>query len=435
MRDVPKGWAETTVGLVTVPVQKTKPRDRPHAQFDYIDIGGIDPERAVIAEAKAIIGAEAPSRARQVVREGDTVLSTVRVNLRKTAIVPQALDGAVASTGFSVLRPAFGVDPRFLLYQVIEAGFVEALSTHQTGSSYPAVRDQDVRSMPFRLAPLGEQERIVAAIEDHFSHLDAAEASLHRARRSLDRLRLSILMELCSGDWPVRQLGDIATGVRNGMFVSRPSTAPPGVPIFRISAVRPLALDVADVRYAEVSADEAVPFQVVEGDVLFTRYSGNPSYVGACAVVPPGAAGILHPDKLIRVSLDRSVALPAWVAISLSVGAGRAQIAARLKTTAGQVGIAGGQLKTVQVPLPPIEEQAHRISRWDAASDQMSTMSSAIEGATRRASNLRRSILADAFAGQLVVPDPTDESASALLERIREAASTSSSPRKRSQLE
>lgn len=339
---------------------------------------------------------------------------------------------AVPTNFVQLLRPRSELAPRLVLWLLVweyTRGTTEKFQRATT--NIRNLQTKDYLDHPVALPPVAEQARIVAAIEEHFSHLDAAEALLRRAQRSLERLRLATLMDICSGTWPVQQLGAFAASLRNGMFVSRPAADPPGLPIFRISAVRPLALDSGDVRYADVSAEDAAPYQVEEDDVLFTRYSGNPSYVGACAVVPAGAAGTLHPDKLIRVSLDQAVALPSWVAVYLSVGAGRAQIDARLKTTAGQVGIAGGQLKTVEVPLPPIDEQARRIARWDAASDQMSALSSDIEKATRRASNLRRSILAAAFSGQLVQQDVADEPAEALLERIREAVPAHDSSRKR----
>lgn len=62
--------------------------------------------------------------------------------------------------------------------------------------------------------------------------------------------------------------------------MSRPAAEPPGTPIFRISAVRPLALDVNDVRFADIEPAKANGY-FVEDDLLFTRYSGNPDYVGA----------------------------------------------------------------------------------------------------------------------------------------------------------
>ena len=48
--------------------------------------------------------------------------------------------------------------------------------------------------------PLPEQRRIVAAIERHFSRLDAAVASLERAQANLKRYRTSVLKAACEGE-------------------------------------------------------------------------------------------------------------------------------------------------------------------------------------------------------------------------------------------
>ena len=199
MNELPRGWVETTIGEVSLRVAKHRPDECPNGEFSYIDISSIDNGRHAIVEAKRIAGRDAPSRARQLVAAGDTVLSTVRTYLKNTAPVPPELDGATASTGFSVLRPAPGIEPGFLLHRVLEGEFVHELSTRQTGTSYPAVRDVDVRAMPIEMPPTAEQRRIVQAIEEQFSRLYAGVESLQRARRNLARLRASVLQAAVEG--------------------------------------------------------------------------------------------------------------------------------------------------------------------------------------------------------------------------------------------
>lgn len=432
MSDLPQGWTNALIGELTLPIDKHDPRKSPKAVFEYIDIGGIDGDRMRIQSTKRYSGAEAPSRARQLVRSGDTVLSTVRINLTKTALIPERLDRATASTGFSVLRPSPALLPKFLFHHVTSRPFIVALAKKQTGSSYPAVRDRDVRGMSIDVPPLREQRRIVAAIEEHFSRLDAAEAALRDAARRTEALPNSACMNLTADEgWPVHQLTDLLSSLRNGVFVSRPSADPPGLPILRISAVRPRTLNSKDVRYADPPPDKAERYRLNVGDVLFTRYSGNPRYVGACAVVPPDASGLLHPDKLIRGVVDTAQVDPRWISAYLSVGAGRASIQSRLKTTAGQVGISGRQLKSVEVAVPSLSEQSRRCAEIDRFTELSNRFSEAIGSALQRSAATRRSILGAAFSGQLVPQDPTDEPASVALERIAAERAAEKPTRKR----
>jgi type I restriction enzyme S subunit len=317
---------------------------------------------------------------------------------------------------------------RFLLH--VLQPYLDAVHAVTSSVTVKHLSSRTIQDLPIPLPPRAEQERIIAAIEEHLSRLDAAEAAVRSAECRLNSMRRSIIEEITRGDWRRRPLGDVLLSLRNGCFVSRPKADPPGLPILRISAVRPLALNSSDVRYAPDSLDRPPDFQVRPGDVLFTRYSGNPDYVGACAVVPAEANGLLHPDKLIRGVPDTSVVLPGWIALVAAGSVGRHEIEQRLKTTAGQVGIAGAQLKSVPIPVPSLGEQAERLARWERAHDAMGRVQSEVDVCLRRAERARRSILTAAFSGQLVPQDPDDEPASVLLERIRSERAASTPPKR-----
>ena len=190
-----------------------------------------------------------------------------------------------------------------------------------------------------------------------------------------------------------------------------------------------MQLRVDDIRYASPVPDGASAYAVEAGDVLFTRYSGNPNYVGAAAVVLPDGVGVLHPDKLIRVIVDRDRVLPEWIAAYVTAGTGRREVEQRLKTTAGQVGISGSQLRTVPIAVPPISYQQQAVDKIAAVLAERERLRQTLSAVEVRVEALRRSILSEAFAGQLVPQDPSDEHASLLLERI--AASRSTKPNRR----
>ena len=313
---------------------------------------------------------------------------------------------------------ARGPLPEYLRYYLLSEAISGRLGDAARGVGIHHLGAAGLSTFPVPIAPAEEQARIVGKLEEHISRLDEAENSLHSAERRVRQLRAAVLESAVAGPWPRHELGELLKSLRNGLFVSRPSPGPPGTPIYRISAVRPLELDIYDVRYARVSDSEAAPFFVEAGDLLFTRYSGNPSYVGACAVVPGAAPRALHPDKLIRGVVDPAMAHPKYVAIAVSVGDGRREIEKRLKTTAGQVGIAGGQLRTVPIPLPSLDEQRRIVQEVELRLTGLSTLSSAIERARRRSDRLRCSVLLRAFAGELGTHDPGDEPASELLASI-----------------
>ncbi|WP_406364322.1 restriction endonuclease subunit S [Streptomyces sp. NBC_01579] len=173
--------------------------------------------------------------------------------------------------------------------------------------------------------------------------------------------------------WAWVELGEIATSVKNGMYVSRPGTEPNGTAILRIGAVRPMRLSLDDLRYTGLDWQEVQDQagDVMPGDLLFTRYNGNPEYVGAGAVVPDGAPELAYPDKLIRVRVPAEVMNSRFLAYAWASPRVREQVRGQVKTSAGQAGISGASLKRVRVPVPPLAEQ-HRIV--EALEEQLSRL-------------------------------------------------------------
>src|SRR4051794_29970959 len=131
--DMPAGWARAAVGDICEQVETTRPDERPNEMFRYIDISSVDRLTHTIESPQELRGELAPSRARQLIREGDVLISTVRPNLRTIARVPPELDGQVASTGFCILRPRTGINADFLFYTILEEQFQRRIQAKARG--------------------------------------------------------------------------------------------------------------------------------------------------------------------------------------------------------------------------------------------------------------------------------------------------------------
>lgn len=435
MRRAPDHWTSTTVGEVTLPVDKHRPEDEPTYEFPYVDISSIDNGTNKVVEPKLVLGRDAPSRARQIVRAGDTVLSTVRTYLKNTAIVPADLDGATASTGFSVLRPdSDRVDPRFLFYRVLEQGFVEKLSEKQTGTSYPAVRDRDVRAMAFCYPPLPEQRQIVDAIEEQFSRLDAGVGSLRRAKRNLARLRTSVLQSATQGglvatlpedkpatklmadvgieplrsgpaelppSWAWASLGSILReGLSNGRSVP---TRDDGFPVLRLTCLKEGRVDLAERKGGDWGQDEASPFLVEKGDFLVSRGNGSLRLVGRGGLIDQTPDPIAYPDTLIRVRPRVDLLVPSLLAFWWDAPLVRRQLEPQARTTAGIYKINQSIIGRVVLPIPPASTQTRIVDELNRQLTLIKAMTAAVETAARRSASLGRSVLSSAFAGQIKI--------------------------------
>jgi type I restriction enzyme S subunit len=270
------------------------------------------------------------------------------------------------------------------------------------------------------------------------ARVDACRDRLDRLPALLKRFRQSILAAATSGqlteDWRVNNsctrqwteqpLGAIILEMRNGLS-PKPSEQPPGAKILRISSVRPGKLDFYDHRYLVVDSATLNQYQLKQDDLLFTRYNGSLDFVGVCAIVPELSEGFVYPDKLIRVRVDRKKVAPKYVEITFGSQSVRSQVEDFIKSSAGQKGISGGDLKTTNIPIPPLPEQTEIVRRVEILFAFADRLEARLASARRQVSQLTPALLAKAFRGELVAQDPADEPASELLKRLaaqREAA-------------
>lgn len=137
----------------------------PRTHIRYVDVSAVSRERLAITAAEHVPANQASSRARKIVKTGDTLFATIRPGLARIAQVPSDLDGEIASTAFCVLRPNRAlVHPDFLFFAVANRPFVERVADLETGASYPAVRDSDVLDQMIPLPPLTVQGDIAATM-------------------------------------------------------------------------------------------------------------------------------------------------------------------------------------------------------------------------------------------------------------------------------
>ena len=470
---LPGGWVWTTIGEITQPIEKVRPRNNPDEHFTYLDISSINNRSNRVVEPKAYYGAEAPSRARQLVRANDVLFSTVRTYLRNIALVPEAYDGQIASTGFSILRGEPGVSPKYLFYYALTDRFLSELGKLQRGTSYPAVRDGDVRAQPIPLASPPEQRRIVAEIETQFTRLDAAVVGLERAQANLRRYKAAVLKAACEGRLvpteaelarvegrhyePADQLlARILAERRTHWEAEHPGKgykepAPPdtedlpelpegwawavweqlcervtvghvgpmkkeyvesGIPFLRSQNVRENRFDPRGLRYISPAFHAKLAKSALHpGDVVVVR-SGS---VGVTCVIP---------ENLPEANCSDLVIIRSPIEILPDYGSYYMNSRAKSYVKAGQVGVALTHFNTksvaaLPVALPPLAEQRRIVAEVDRRLSLVAALEVSVEAALARAGRLRQAVLKQAFEGRLVPQDPNDELASVLLERIR----------------
>ena len=227
--------------------------------------------------------------------------------------------------------------------------------------------------------------------------------------------------------WCWASADEVLASLRNGIS-TKPDEAS-GLRILRISSVRPLRVDVGDVRFLR-SEDEYLPYLLANGDLLLTRYNGNPELVGVAGVVRGLTEATVYPDKLIRATPVTSVVSAEFLELAFATGKTRRHVAARGKSAAGQVGVSGTDIKSAPVPIPSFGEQVALVNAVHGRFERLRGLADCLSASSLRLPELEKTILARAFRGELVMQDPNDAPGEA-----RPRARVDSTPaRRRSQI-
>lgn len=194
--EIPEKWEVRSIDEIAfVNPEALSNKTDNNYEFEYIDISSIE-KPGKIGKTARYKFKDAPSRARRLVRTGDTIVSTVRPYLKGFAFIDKEHDGRVCSTGFAVLRPKASIDPLFLFQSILLNNFVEFLKSRMTGSNYPAVTASDIKEYKFGVpTDINEQKEIAKILSIYDRKLGVEEATLIQ----LTNLKKSLMQSLLTG--------------------------------------------------------------------------------------------------------------------------------------------------------------------------------------------------------------------------------------------
>ena len=437
MNQLPAGWEKTAIGEVA----EINPRPSVEAPSDdthvsFVPMAACEAETGRLDASESRQFGELRKKSYRHFEEGDVVVAKITPSMEngKAALAKNLLGGqAFGTTEFHVLRPSSRMDARYVLHFVLQPSFRGDAARQMTGTAGQLrVPAEFLRQASIPLPPLDEQQRIVDAIDEQLSRLDAGVASLQRARRNLARLRDSILRSAVQGrlvgqipaergvSQPIRSI--MLRGDRPRPDPSTLRALPEGWAWLWLPELGELGRGKSKHRPRNDPRLYGGPYPFVQtGDVRnsggrITSHSQTYSEEGlaqsrlwptetVCITIAANIADsalltypACFPDSVVGLIANPQVALPEF--IEMFIRTARSRLDAFAPATA-QKNINLRILSDVAVPVPPIEEQARivdELSRYQSIIDKAET---AVEGGFHRSRGLRRSVLRDAFAGRL----------------------------------
>lgn len=327
----------------------------------YIDISSIDNKTKCISSYTKIPAKKAPSRAKQILKLNDILVSTVRPNLNAVAINTLDEDTVVVgSTGYCVLRSTEKIENKYLFYFCQSPTFIEQLVKRAKGASYPAVSNVDVKNIQIPLPPLPEQRRIAAVLDQVSSLIALRKAQLAK----LDLLVKARFVEMF-GDpvknemgWEVVQLSKLTTKIGSG---ATPRGGEESYTSEGISLIRSMNVHNGNFKYeklAHINNEQAKILEnvtVEENDILINITGAS---VARSCIVPTQIlpARVNQHVSIIRCNINR--VLPHYLN-QLLLNQNYQNLLLSIGGTGGATreAITKQQLEQLPIPLPPLDFQ------------------------------------------------------------------------------
>jgi type I restriction enzyme S subunit len=393
-------------------------------------------KRPKLSTAQDLITEAAVKASATSLIDADSVLMVTRSGILSHSL-PVALNlvPVALNQDIKAITPSPATDGLFLwfAFKCFERDILN--ECRKGGTTVHSIEFPSLLDFVIPLPPLAEQKRIVSKIEELFSELDAGEESLRRARRQLGVYRQSLLKQAFEGKLTApwrKQNPQLLESSWHEVEVSEVLTSKPtngrsvkdrigGFKVLRLTALRGGKIDLREYKEGDWEAAEAANHVVRKGDFLLSRGNGSINLVGRGGVVMENA-DIAFPDTMIRLPLDLRLVDPSFFVYLWNSHQVRRQIEESARTTAGIYKINQSLLTRYRLPLCSLPEQREIVRLLDEQFTVIEQNEREIDAALKRSAALRQSILKKAFTGQLVPQDPTDEPASALLERLRKEA-------------
>lgn len=191
---IPQGWHVDRLKYCTdLDSEKLSEKTDPEYAFNYIDISSVT-EYGGIGSTQEMTFDKSPSRARMIVHDGDTIISTVRTYLKAIAYI-DGLEDHICSTGFCVVTPNKKLHPKFGYYLLQSDYFVQKIVSESVGVSYPAISSSEIGNMSIAIPDPEEQTRIARHLDNKCAEIDALITAKEKTNALLKERRQSIIYE------------------------------------------------------------------------------------------------------------------------------------------------------------------------------------------------------------------------------------------------
>ena len=285
--------------------------------------------------------------------------SGASVNLNHRAML--GCDAYVVSHLSVIIPNLQRILPDYLYYWSLS---YDPRSQAQT-TSLPSLPLSLIKAASIPVPPISEQRRIV----DLFSRAEGIVRLRRDAEKTAAELIPALFIDMF-GDpatnpkgWPIDSLGDVLDSADYGSS-SKASDDADGMPMIRMGNVSYAGnLDLTDLKYIVLPADQVERYHLKYGDILFNR-TNSKDLVGKTGLWK-GAFEAIAASYFIRLRVRAEVVCPDYVWAFMNSGFMKRKIFSTARGAIGQSNINSKELRAFALPIPPLPLQRKFAQRCD----------------------------------------------------------------------
>lgn len=315
------------------------------------------------------------------------------------------------------------------LYYYFKYRWVDYNNDKMFGTAIPYIRLGNLNEFEIPVPPLSEQQRIVEQIESLFAKLDEAKEKAQEVIDGVETNIEAVLYNAFSGkltqywrkensvdyNWENSTLSKIVSGLKYGSS-EKSDYNNNGTPVLRIPNIGEGVIDFSDLKYMQGELGNSY-HEVFENDILIIRSNGSRDLVGKCAIVPALERRYAYASFLIRIKASDKV-LPKYLVRYINSSMARGQLFAKAKSSSGIHNINSKELGSIRIDVPTIEEQTEILKIIEPLIKKELDVKDITSNMIENIAELKKSILAKAFRGELGTNVSSEENSIELIKKM-----------------
>lgn len=315
------------------------------------------------------------------------------------------------------------------LYYYFKYRWVDYNNDKMFGTAIPYIRLGNLNEFEIPVPPLSEQQRIVEQIESLFAKLDEAKEKAQEVIDGVETNIEAVLYNAFSGkltqywrkenrvdyNWENSTLSKIVSELKYGSS-EKSDYNNNGTPVLRIPNIGEGVIDFSDLKYMQGELGNSY-HEVFENDILIIRSNGSRDLVGKCAIVPALERRYAYASFLIRIKASDKV-LPKYLVRYINSSMARGQLFAKAKSSSGIHNINSKELGSIRIDVPTIEEQTEILKIIEPLIKKELDVKDITSNMIENIAELKKSILAKAFRGELGTNVSSEENSIELIKKM-----------------